>query len=154
MADHGDWLADLVEPPAPPYPPGSRIAVDVGSYRPATTGRVAAAVTGPPGDVVGYLWRPDLFNLPGHPHEGEPTRLVFSREPRVSPTLRPVDAGARRTPGGRWSFGYGAPGSARSIIPTSNSVPSSGSTSVIRTGRGYRSSRTGPSRRCGCAPAR
>jgi len=107
MAEHGDWLAGLVEPPTAPYPPASRVAVDVGYYRPPATGRVVAAVHRADGELVGYRWTPDLFALPGHPYEDQPGREMFSRAGRVFPTLRPADTGVRSGSYTRWSFGFG-----------------------------------------------
>lgn len=74
---------------APPYSPGSRVRVDLQGGM-AATGVVRGPVVRN-GRTTGYLWRPDVADLPGHPGYRNPDYLRYAEGTRVRDTLAAKD---------------------------------------------------------------
>jgi hypothetical protein len=86
VRDHGDRLRAAVEPPQHPYPVGTRVAALVGGER--VTGVVTYAAVNQD-RVLAYSWRPDVAELPGHPHRHHHEHQLASPPQRLAPTLAP-----------------------------------------------------------------
>jgi len=95
FAAHTDSLRRLTSLPFDPYPPGTRVRVQVGGYRAPATGTVVDAHYDPEGKLTHYSWRPDHFDQPGHRFADQPNRVVISDEPNVVSTLDPPDLDTR-----------------------------------------------------------
>jgi hypothetical protein len=102
LGAHHRELTARTGPPPSPYPPGTRVLVDVGDYREAATGRIVRACLDSAGRLTGYLWRPDVYDHAGHPYQDQSHRWLHSAARDVTPTLRPAD------PGPADLLGYGA----------------------------------------------
>lgn len=83
---HGTDLVARMTPPAAPFPPGTRVVVDVGAYREPASGTVVAAVHDDEGALTGYHWRPDGYDLPGHAYRDQPGHVLYSRNAHVQAT--------------------------------------------------------------------
>lgn len=102
LAEHGLRMLSYMAPSGPPYPPGRRIVVDVGDYRGLAGGIVVDMIMKPDGTVTGYHWRPDAYDLPGHPYRDQPGRVLVSTAERVATDLFvPDEPDARLTYGAR-----------------------------------------------------
>jgi hypothetical protein len=87
LADDGLRLLSHLASTGPPYLPGRRIVVEVGDYREPAGGVVVDLLSRPDGTVTGYRWRPDAYNLPGHPYRDQPARVLFSPAEHVHTDL-------------------------------------------------------------------
>ena len=92
LVRHGDLLVGAAgELPDHPYPRGTRVAVHDGDPSRTATGTVLAVVDGPTGP--GYLWRPDVADLPGHPWQHHPTWALRAAIHETQATLAGPDTG-------------------------------------------------------------
>jgi len=89
----------------PPYPPRTRIRVDIGGGI-AATGIVRGPVVRD-GRTTGYLWRPDVADLPGHPGYRNPDHLRYADAAQVRDTLAARDT-AVEGPDGPLVLTFGA----------------------------------------------
>lgn len=91
---HGRELVGLIIAPEPPYPPGSRVAVDGPAAAAAGhTGTVVDHATDATAELLAYSWRPDRTDLPGHPWQHQPEHVLVSPPSQVQPTLADRDLG-------------------------------------------------------------
>ena len=89
---HHDLLVGAAgEPPDHPYPRGTRVAVHDGDLSRTATGTVLAVLDSPTGR--GYLWRPDVADLPGHPWQHHPTWALRAATQDTQATLAGPDTG-------------------------------------------------------------
>jgi hypothetical protein len=87
---HADTITGHTLGPDPPYPPGTRVAIDEPSGT-RCTGAVVESVTAANGEILAYAWRPDHANLPGHPWHGHPHHSLVTPAHQVIPTLAAPD---------------------------------------------------------------
>lgn len=73
----------------PPYSGGTRILVDLPGGLTATGVVRGPVVRG--GRTAGYLWRPDVADLPGHPGHRRPDYVLYADAERVRDTLAGQD---------------------------------------------------------------
>ncbi|WP_167534317.1 hypothetical protein [Frankia casuarinae] len=89
----------------PPYPAGTRVRVDSPGGMTATGTIRRPVVRG--GRTTGYLWRPDVADLPGHPGHGHPGYLLRADAAQVRATLEGKDT-AVDGPDGPMIIAFGA----------------------------------------------
>lgn len=87
--EHVDALRRLTHLPSGPYPPGTRVRVYVGDYRPdpRVAGTVVEVIRDAAGRPTGYAWRPDCFDQTAHPFADRPAQVVISQLSDVAATL-------------------------------------------------------------------
>jgi len=104
LVRHGPALTVLTALPEHPYPAGTRVVVDVGSYRGPAGGVVVDTTVAAHGPPL-YAWRPDAYGLPGHRYQRRPDQVVLSFREHVRAALVvPAEAGARASYGARMSI--------------------------------------------------
>jgi len=83
---HADAIDAHTLGPDPPYPAGTRVAVEdpAGSLR---IGTVVEPITTRDGELLAYAWRPEDADLPGHPWHGHPRHTLVSPPQQLTPTL-------------------------------------------------------------------
>jgi hypothetical protein len=89
-AAHAQRALAAAEPPAHPWPAGTRVATTAGARH---TGTVDHAVSGRDGQVLGYAWRPDTAVLVGHPWRYQPDHTLVSPPGQLAATLTGPDRG-------------------------------------------------------------
>jgi hypothetical protein len=103
-------LADLqaaLATPAAPYPPGTRIHARGTQDATAALGTVVATAHDNAGNLH-YLWRPDVYDLPGHPfRDHHIDHTLASPDHLVEPTLRGPDT-ATHGPNAAFVLTYGS----------------------------------------------
>ncbi|MCM3883522.1 hypothetical protein [Frankia sp. R82] len=91
LAHHATALTSMLLPPTHPYPPGTRISAQNTRSALTAVGTVVDTARNAAGDLL-YLWRPDVYDLPGHPyrarHHGH---TLVSPHHQVEPTLEAPD---------------------------------------------------------------
>ncbi|MCM3921133.1 hypothetical protein ND748_05500 [Frankia sp. AiPs1] len=100
-------LISALAPPPPLYPPGTRVHVR-GMISSTTAAGVILGVVFDRGGVAHYTWRPDVYDLPGHPRQARrPDHVLVSPFDHVSPSLEEPDT-AVDGPDGPALLTYGA----------------------------------------------
>ncbi len=107
LADaHAELTSALALPP-PLFPPGTRVRVSDMSSSLTARGTILGIVFNRDG-VAHYSWRPDIYDLPGHPRQQRrPLRSLVSPLHHAAPSLEPADTGVDG-PDGLIALTYGA----------------------------------------------
>ena len=87
LTRHAATLAAAAQPPAHPYPAGTRVRAV--THAEEMEGTVCGVVPGSDGRTrpVAYLWRPDLADRPGHPWSVHPGWTLQTAADELSATL-------------------------------------------------------------------
>ncbi|MCM3921132.1 hypothetical protein ND748_05495 [Frankia sp. AiPs1] len=79
-------LAAALAPPTEPYPHGTHVLVRHAHLPGTVAGTVVGHVSSRTG-TADYVWRPDVFDLPGHPYAHQPEQTLRSPAALVEPSL-------------------------------------------------------------------
>ncbi len=100
-------LISALAPPPPLYPPGTRVHVRATTRSVTAAGVILGVVLDRDG-VAHYTWRPDVYDLPGHPRQARrPNHALVAPFDHVSPSLEEPDT-AVDGPNGPALLTYGA----------------------------------------------